>query len=98
MKKNEKMILAINEFILDSDFITGFITDNVKEKIYDEKEYNINMVEQIIENDLQAGYNGGYITDYILDEIDIYELSDKIHERYKEEFNELAEQTQQRSY
>ena len=98
MKKNEKMSVAIVEFILDSEFLTTYIKNGVIEKIYDEKSYNINMIEQVIENDLTAGYNGGYISDMILDEISIYPLVDKIDELYIYEFMEIAEETQKRSY
>lgn len=97
MKKNEKMSIAINEFILDNDFLTRFIVDNVKEKIYVEKTYNDGMIESVLINDLDNGYSNSYIIDYILDEIDIYTLIDKIDERYRDEFNELANQCNNRN-
>lgn len=94
MKKNEKMSLAINQFILDNDFLVRYIRDGVVEKIYNERTYYDGMIETVLTNDLNAGYsNGGYILDYIIDEIDIYTIIDVIHERYKNEFYEIAEQT-----
>lgn len=98
MKKNEKMAVAINDFILNNDFLTRFIVDNVKDKIYTERSYNINMVEQVLINDIDNGYNGSYIIDFIIDEIDVYTLIDKIDEMYIDDFMELAQQTQQRNY
>lgn len=97
MSKAEKMSLAINEFILSNDFLTRYISDGVKEKIYDEKMYHDGMIEEVIENDLQSGYNGGYISDMILDEIEIYSLIDKIHESYKDEFIEIAQECNKRN-
>ena len=98
MSKADIMSDAITEYILDNDFLIRYITDNVKEKIYDEKTYHISMIEDVIENDLQAGYNGGYISDYILDEINLYILVDKIDARFIYDFIDLAEQTQQRNW
>lgn len=98
MSKAEKMADAITEYILDNDFLIRYITDNVKGKIYDEKTYHVSMIEDVIERDLQAGYNGGYISDYILDEINLYVLVDKIDERFIYDFMEIAEQTQRRDY
>lgn len=92
MKKNEKMSIAINEFIINNDFLVRFITDNVKEKIYDEKTYNDNMIESVLINDLDNGYTDSYILGYILDEIDIYQLIDMIDDRHRDDFIELANQ------
>ena len=39
MRKNEIMSEAINSFILDNEFLMRFITDNVRERIYDKKYY-----------------------------------------------------------
>ena len=95
---NDIMADAITNFILENDFLTSFITDNVKEKIYDTKEYHESMIESVIENDLNNSYSQGYITDYILDEIDLWELVDRIHERFKDDFNEIANQCNNRNY
>ena len=95
---NDVMSDAITKFILENEFLMRYIKNGVIEKIYDEKSYNINMIETVIENDLQAGYNGGYIADMILDEISIYPLVDKIDELYIYEFVEISEQTQQRNW
>ena len=97
-KTNDIMSDAITKFILENDFLTRFITDNVKEKIYDEREYHESMIESVIENDLNAGYSQSYISDFILDEINLYELVDSIHESYKEEFNEIANQCNTRNW
>ena len=95
MKKNEKMAVAINDYILSNDFLVRYIRDGVVEKIYNEREYYDGMIEQVITNDLESGYsNGGYILDYIIDEIDIYTIIDFIHERYKNEYYDIAQQTQ----
>ena len=72
-KTNDIMSDAITKFILENDFLTRFITDNVKDKIYDEKMYHESMIESVIENDLNAGYSQSYISDFILDEINLYE-------------------------
>lgn len=96
MKYNDKMADAINDFILNNDFLTRYIVDNVKDKIYVERTYNINMIENVLINDLDNGYNGSYIIDFIIDEIDIYSLIDIIDEKYIHDFMELAEQTQKR--
>lgn len=97
MRKNEKMSISINEFILDNEFLMRFITDNVKDKIYTERTYNISMIESVLINDMD-NTTDSYILGYILDEIDIYTLMDKIDELYIYDFVELAEQTQQRNY
>ena len=96
MKKNEKMSIAINQFILDNDFLMRFIVDNVKDKIYDEKTYNDGFIENVIINDLDNGYSSSYILDYIIDEIDIYDLVYEIDSRYRDDFNELVEQCNNR--
>ena len=95
---NDIMADAITRFILENDFLVRFITDNVKEKIYDTKEYHESYIESIIENDLNNSYSQGYIADYILDEIDTYELVESIHERFKDDFNEIANQCNNRNY
>ena len=97
MRKNEKMSISINEFILDNEFLMRFITDNVKDKIYTERSYNISMIESVLINDMD-NITDSYILGYILDEIDIYTLMDKIDELYIYDFVELAEQCQQRNY
>lgn len=96
MKKAEQMSNAINEFILDNDFLMRFITDSVKDKIYTERTYSDSMIEQVLINDLDNGYSESYILDFIIDEIDIYDLVDEIDKKYIDEFMTLAEQTQQR--
>lgn len=95
---NDIMSDAITKFILENDFLTRFITDNVKEKIYDTKEYHESYIESIIENDLNNSYSQGYIADYILDEIDTYEIVESIHERYKDDFYEIAQECNKRNY
>lgn len=97
-KGAKKMEKAITEFIINNDFLMEYITDSVKEKIYTQKTYNDGMIEDVIVNDLESGFSGGYITDFIIDEIDVYNLVDKIDELHIEDFMELAEQSQQRNY
>lgn len=97
MKYNDKMANAITDFIINNDFLTRYIVDNVKDKIYTERTYYDGMIEQVLINDLDSKTDG-YIIGFILDEIDIYTLIDKIDEMYIEDFMELAEQTQQRRY
>lgn len=98
MRKNDIMSDAINEFILDNDFLTRFIVDNVKDKIYTERTYSDSMIEQVLINDLDNGLSDSYILGFILDEIDIYTLIDKIDDMYRDDFNELVEQCNTRNY
>lgn len=97
MRKNEIMSNAINEFILDNDFLMRFIVDNVEEKIYSERTYNDGMIESVLINDLDNGYSESYILDFIIDEIEIYSLIDKIDDIHREDFLSLAKQCSNRN-
>lgn len=94
MSKAEQMSNAINEFILDNDFLRRFIIDNVKDKIYVERFYSDSMIESVLTTDLYDN-NESYILSHILDEIDIYALIDKIDNLYRDDFMTLAEQCNQ---
>ena len=95
MEKNDIMADAINDFILDDDFLRRFIIDNVEYKIYSEQSYNTGMIESVLTTDLFDNTDS-YILGHILEEIDIWSLIDKIDEKYGDDFHRLARQTQQR--
>lgn len=98
MSKAEEMSNAITNFIMDNDFLITFITDSVKDKIYDTKEYNDGMIEDVLINDLDNGYSNSYILDHIIDEIDIYQIAYRIDDKYRDEFYELVRQCNNRNY
>src|SRR5699024_4790017 len=96
MKKNEKMSIAITQFILDNDFLVRFIVDNVSEKIYTEKQYNTDMVYDVVVNDLDNCYNNSYLMDTINEEIDVHEIVDEINKNYEHIFIMLAKECNNR--
>ena len=90
IKRIDNMSDAINKFILGSEFLTQYIVDRVLDEIYTKKSYDYIMITDVIENDLNNSYSLGYIIDGVIDEIDIYSLTDSIDNLYREDFIQLA--------
>ena len=90
MEKNkERLSNELTDFILTNDFLTRFIVDNVKEKIYNNQSYDITMIESLLINDTETS-GGGYILGFIAEEIDVYQIAFRIHDKYGKDFYKWA--------
>ena len=92
MSKAEQMSNAITNFIMTDEFMMRFIIDNVREKIYNNQSYDISMIEDILINDLDTGNTDSYLIGFIIDEIDVFQIAYRIHDKYGSDFYNLARQ------
>ena len=88
-KNRERLSNELTDFILTNDFLTRFIIDNVKEKIYNNQSYDISMIESLLINDTESS-GDGYILGFIAEEIDIYQIAYRIHDKHGKDFYQLA--------
>ena len=94
MEKNrERLSNELTDFIMTDEFMMRFIIDSVEQKIYNNREYSVSMVEDTLINDLDTGNTDSYLISFIIEEIDVFQIAYRIDRIHRDRFYKLAHQT-----